>query len=1180
MIRITRPWQGLGLLLGLTLSLPLLSGQGCPTTSEEVLDSNTTGSTDTSSSVTQTTDEPAEQVAQTKAQVIYPNGGEQIEVGSIVDIRVFARHTDIPNPVLRVFYDRDNDPTNGDTTIGTIKASAGGLGWNTAGLGTGKYFVGAEIAGQTTAVRDYSDAAFSLIPAGTTPGGDDPDPNNDTDLLLTVSAPRNQINTFSSHTFTIRWSTNLLPGEGTATVYREPDFDEDGVPDGHALRDVIGYEGIDASDQQLDFNMAGVVGNFFIVVTVEANDGRVASAYSTGTLNIQAPVFWLGGLASQIDSTGKKIRQTGSFQGAIMHGTGFQDNLGSAMTALGDQDGDGVDEIVMAAQFAKPFFLASEGRGAGEAYMIYGDHDRLYGDYDVNTVGQEGFEGLTFTGIVPNPHGNLEEGGNKLAFTVDGDPTEAFSTEGLRSLTVIPDQDNDGKEEIVFGFPWCDSYSLLNQILDGFNPSSLNARLENNGHFLRGGMVVVSSVNPLMSSRKAISRHGDRVMMLHEVGQVFSDDNVYSNQVDLCPYLFFGVHTPNDGLDTVTYPCDGFWQRTDHKVGYSIDPPRLADPLPAYELAIPDDGTYACNLAWNFIDTNQIDSPAVPTSMHYFYGRNAAAVSSAGNYCTSDFYFERLGLMRIIGTGFRVTNHGSGDPTSCATQRFSDPIQPYGARILGQTTTQLNTTPPTTANRFAASLSTSGTFLAIGAPRRTALQRDVTLMPEASRDDSGEIYLLQLRRSNTSTREFPWHIPSSDGSVNFSPGIPQPHNYIIDDVGYTRWLDADFGQTDCGWIEEYSPGEVYWEMNHPIRVVGANAKDRIGDSVQGLYDVNNDGVEDLLVGGAGTNSGRGAVYVLYRRQAELENDYLLDRLQLDPADTDRLNGLYIVGEPGENLGTSLGGLGPKDLKDDYNNDGFPDALIGSPNAATANGYDSGEVFILLGGKNTINPKGGVTLNQLRTDNKGVLLIGANAGNRAGETVASAGDINGDGYPDILIAAPKATVPDIKFKQPGADSMWSLRVPMQYHYGTDSNRDGIPDQVADGIGIDRNGDGKADPLNDNNILDTDGNVVYDADDDLTDAGVVYVVFGGTHLKGTISLSEIGTSTLPGMVLVGHAAGYELGGGKTQNDLLSRGLSAGGDFDGDGYRDIMISSVLADPDGKTNAGEVYVVYGFAP
>jgi len=27
-------------------------------------------------------------------------------------------------------------------------------------------------------------------------------------------------------------------------------------------------------------------------------------------------------------------------------------------------------------------------------------------------------------------------------------------------------------------------------------------------------------------------------------------------------------------------------------------------------------------------------------------------------------------------------------------------------------------------------------------------------------------------------------------------------------------------------------------------------------------------------------------------------------------------------------------------------------------------------------------------------------------------------------------------------------------------------------------------------------------------------------------------------------------------------------------------VMISSVLADPDGKTDAGEVYVVYGFAP
>jgi hypothetical protein len=365
-----------------------------------------------------------------------------------------------------------------------------------------------------------------------------------------------------------------------------------------------------------------------------------------------------------------------------------------------------------------------------------------------------------------------------------------------------------------------------------------------------------------------------------------------------------------------------------------------------------------------------------------------------------------------------------------------------------------------------------------------------------------------------------------------------------------------------------------WEIRRPIQIVGANPTDRIGDSVTGLYDVNNDGVDDVAVGGAGTNSGRGAVYVIYRRQPEIEHDYLLERLQLPTTDPDRMVGLFIIGEQGENLGTALGGLGPAGLQDDYNGDGFPDLLIGSPNATPSAGFEAGQAFILFGGKTLLNAQGGVTLRELRERGDGMLLTGAAAGDRAGESVASAGDVNGDGVADFLIAAPNATVPDIMFSNPGQDSMRSLRVAFQY----DSNGDGIPD--ATGVGIDRNGDGLADPLNENNERDVNGNMVYDADDDLTNAGVVYLVFGGTHLEGTIRLDEIGTPGLPGMVFVGRATGNELGGGRTQNGLLSRGIAYAGDLDGDGFGDLMVSSVLADPDGKTNAGEVYVVYGFAP
>ena len=53
---------------------------------------------------------------------------------------------------------------------------------------------------------------------------------------------------------------------------------------------------------------------------------------------------------------------------------------------------------------------------------------------------------------------------------------------------------------------------------------------------------------------------------------------------------------------------------------------------------------------------------------------------------------------------------------------------------------------------------------------------------------------------------------------------------------------------------------------------------------------------------------------------------------------------------------------------------------------------------------------------------------------------------------------------------------------------------------------------------------------------------------------------------------------MGGGLTQNDLTSRGVSSAGDLDGDGRGDFFFSAIQADPDGKTDAGEVYLIYGF--
>jgi hypothetical protein len=1071
-------------------------------------------------------------------QVLSPTVGLLAAPGALIQIIVAANDPTTSGSTIRLFYDSDNTFGNGNEfTITTIPVTASGATWDTTDVVPGTYWVGAELLnGLTPPLFSYSAGPVQIGNLGTggTPGGGGiPGGGN---AFISLTTPLVATTLLQNRVYRINWVTTLGAGEATVRVFREPDSNNDGSPDGPLTRITIGNAGIDATQQFVDFNTTGVVGKFFIGATLTPVSGVPITVYALGTITVRPLIFWVGDLQTRRDAQGRVIPQSGPFQGAVFQGHNFQDNLGSAMTATDDHDNDGRNEILIAAQYGKPFFFSGTGRGAGEAYLIYGSGARFSGSIGVNAVGRT-VPGVIFSGIVPNPFPGgattpAAKAGNSVPYTVDGQTTGAYESEGLRSVLLLPDQDGDGIGELAFSFPWCNSYSLAFQLADGFLLDIVPGmgRLENNGHFLRGGVVIVSSRNSLLRIRTAVSRRLDRVIQLHQVGQVFTNMPVPGNwpgREDRCDN--YNVSGAND---TWIFPCEGFWQDT----LTLISPPRLADPLPTGSWIIqPVNPGYNCNAApWNTIFLSQIDPPPTPTDPLTANGLTEPSVFNNGRAnCVAEP--APFGLMYLGGTGFYSTG------TSCADRVMGTPLEPFGCRILGQETTQILT--GTTANRFGHSISTSGDFILVGAPRRSASRAFIPTLPDLVRANSGEVYMMQLRRPGAPTFAFPYAVPVTPGlpNVGLDPNLPYPHNWIIQDVGFYVY------DTGCAPISpSLNQNSAYDNVGAPFHIVGASPGDQIGE-VTGVHDINGDGVSDVLIGGPGTNGGRGAVYVIYRRQPEIEGDYLLDKLQLDPTHIERLNGLMIVGEPGENLGTSVGGGGA--FNDDFNDDGFADALIGSPRAFTAAGAASGQVFILFGGRNLLNPAGGSTIAQLRDAGDGMLLTGAHAGDMTGMTVANAGDVNGDTIPDILIAAPDASP---RF---------------------DSNGDGI----ADTIGLDLNGDGVPDDL------DGDG-----TPDDMTHAGLVYVVFGGAHLTGTIGLNLIGTPDLPGLVIVGRKGGDFMGGGYTQpsnpnvpdSGLLARGVASAGDLDRDGRADLLIGSILADPEGKENAGEVYLIYGLTP
>jgi hypothetical protein len=104
------------------------------------------------------------------------------------------------------------------------------------------------------------------------------------------------------------------------------------------------------------------------------------------------------------------------------------------------------------------------------------------------------------------------------------------------------------------------------------------------------------------------------------------------------------------------------------------------------------------------------------------------------------------------------------------------------------------------------------------------------------------------------------------------------------------------------------------------------------------------------------------------------------------------------------------------------------------------------------------------------------------------------------------------------------------------------------------------------------------------------GVVYLIFGGTHLTNTAwSLAQVGSPGLPGIVFLSP---FVIG---RPNEAPPTTVAAIGDINTDGFGDIAIGNPLADfidlafpqgPDApgsdaevgrRRNAGDTYIIYG---
>ncbi|MFC2137426.1 FG-GAP-like repeat-containing protein [Bacteroidota bacterium] len=285
-----------------------------------------------------------------------------------------------------------------------------------------------------------------------------------------------------------------------------------------------------------------------------------------------------------------------------------------------------------------------------------------------------------------------------------------------------------------------------------------------------------------------------------------------------------------------------------------------------------------------------------------------------------------------------------------------------------------------------------------------------------------------------------------------------------------------------------------------ITIVDSNYYSSLGYCVSKLGDVNNDGYDDVIVGAPesnfnGTNSGKVCIYY-------------------GSENMDSIADINFTGETAEDyFGSVIASAG------DVNNDGFDDLLIGLPNDDSL-GYNAGVVYFYYGG---------IT----KKDKPDLIFTDKNpdANDYYGYSVSGAGDVNNDGFDDIVISAP--------VNQSGRAYLYYGSVSM------DTTADLVfmssDDEYEFGESVSCAGDVNNDGYDD---------IIIGAPS-MYDSGMVHIYFGGVTMDNAADVTIYG---------------------KTKSHI-GTAVSSIGDINNDGFDDVIFADVRA----NNYTGEVFVLFG---